>query len=453
MLYSIIIHFGMKKFLQILVIALCGSGLAYGQTKKITVITDDANERNFMVTPMEKYDATQELTFTEGKFEGDIEKSEYGFYNLVTVKGQSQVIMPVYLPGDAAVTLKLNLTGRSRLMIEGDNDNMALAAYSKVYIDINKSLWNNKERDVTKAYNDIKHFLLSADSIVQHYNCSENVRSYMQLWSYLSAYDCFTYLPRILDIKADALPYKRRDVLPVPYKILNTPLATLFSNMPNVVYSSIPNKNNLDSALIYLDEHYDIKPIKDAVKNNIAGRYVTRYNYAEDFDKGLERLRKATEKYGLDPKYAADFEHRKATVPGQPFPKNVILKDIDGNVVDFAKFRGKFIYIDVWASWCVPCLREVPMLQKMEKELKNKNVVFVSISVDAKEGPWKQKMNQLNMHGNQLHNPDNSLCEALNVKGIPFFVIYDAEGKLYMHGAPRPSQGPGVIKLLEGLGK
>ena len=122
-------------------------------------------------------------------------------------------------------------------------------------------------------------------------------------------------------------------------------------------------------------------------------------------------------------------------------------------MVDFAKFGGKYVYIDVWASWCIPCLKEVPMLQKMERELKNDKVVFVSVSVDAKEGPWKQKMKQLNMHGNQLHNPDNSLCEALNVKGIPFFVIYDAEGKLYMHGAPRPSQGRGVVELLEGLGK
>jgi thiol-disulfide isomerase/thioredoxin len=96
-------------------------------------------------------------------------------------------------------------------------------------------------------------------------------------------------------------------------------------------------------------------------------------------------------------------------------------------------------------------LKEVPALQQLEKELKNDKVVFVSISIDSTEEPWKKKMEEKNMHGNQLWNPDNSLGQALNVKGIPFFVIYDPEGKLYMHGAPRPSQGLGIVKLLEGL--
>ena len=120
-------------------------------------------------------------------------------------------------------------------------------------------------------------------------------------------------------------------------------------------------------------------------------------------------------------------------------------------MVDFSTFRGKYVYIDLWASWCTPCLKEVPALQKLEKELKNDKVVFLSISIDTKEDAWKKKMQEKNMHGNQLWDPENSLGQALNVKGIPFFAIYDPEGKLYMHGAPRPSQGPGLVMLLEGL--
>ena len=85
------------------------------------------------------------------------------------------------------------------------------------------------------------------------------------------------------------------------------------------------------------------------------------------------------------------------------------------------------------------------------KELKNDKVVFVSISIDSTEEPWKKKMEEKQMHGHQLWNPENTLGQALNVKGIPFFAIYDPEGCLYMHGAPRPSQGPGLVKLLEGL--
>ena len=144
------------------------------------------------------------------------------------------------------------------------------------------------------------------------------------------------------------------------------------------------------------------------------------------------------------------YRHR-ATVPGQAFPEGIILQDRNGNVVDFSTFRGKYVYIDMWASWCVPCLREVPVLQQLEKTLKNKNVAFVSISIDANQEAWKKKMDEKHMHGHQLWNPDGTLGKALNVKGIPFFAIYDPEGKLYMHGAPRPSQGPGLVELLEGL--
>ena len=128
-----------------------------------------------------------------------------------------------------------------------------------------------------------------------------------------------------------------------------------------------------------------------------------------------------------------------------------MLQDREGNVVDFSAFRGKYVYIDMWASWCVPCLREVPVLQELEKKLKNKKVVFVSISIDASKEAWLKKLDEKNMHGHQLWNPESTLGKALNVKGIPFFAIYDPDGNLYMHGAPRPSQGPGLVELLEGL--
>jgi thioredoxin-related protein len=60
-------------------------------------------------------------------------------------------------------------------------------------------------------------------------------------------------------------------------------------------------------------------------------------------------------------------------------------------------------------------------------------------------------MTALNMHGNQFINQSNSLAESLNVKGIPHFLIYDKEGKLYQYQAPRPSTGDTLKNLLESL--
>lgn len=90
-------------------------------------------------------------------------------------------------------------------------------------------------------------------------------------------------------------------------------------------------------------------------------------------------------------------------------------------------------------------------MKRLEKELENKDVVFVSVSCDTDVQAWKNKMKALDMHGVQLLDKDNSLGTALNVKGIPFFLIYDKNGNLHTYGARRPSTGRVLKELLEGL--
>ena len=136
---------------------------------------------------------------------------------------------------------------------------------------------------------------------------------------------------------------------------------------------------------------------------------------------------------------------------GSAFPKGVVLQDADGNVVDFSAFKGKYVYIDLWASWCGPCRKEIPHLQAIEEQMKDGNVVFLSISTDADSGAWKKSMAELNLHGHQLHDRDNTLCDALNIKGIPFFLVYDKEGRLHTYGAMRPSKGVLLKEFLEEL--
>ena len=438
-----------RGIISALILSLMACTAPKQERQQITLTVNDSDGRKLMLSPMGNYEGSTEMTADGTTFRADMSTSATGFYNLISIKGQSQILLPFYVPVTKAESVaQVNFGERGNISIEGSDDNQALAAYATAYGELSRAMWTPGTDLTTPSL--LKKFITKADSIIGVYDCSSDVEKYLKLWSYLNAYDNYASVPRILQVKSTEMPYQRKDFLPEPHQGLDTPLAALFTNTPHIVFTSLPNQNNLDSALIYLETHYTDSTLKAQVKNNIAERYVTRFNYADGFDKGLERLQKATEKYGLDPSHAERFAKLKATIPGQPFPENVVLKDKDGNTVDFSTFRGKYVYIDMWASWCVPCLKEVPVLQKLEKELKNDKVVFVSISIDSTEEPWKKKMEEKQMHGHQLWNPENTLGQALNVKGIPFFAIYDPEGCLYMHGAPRPSQGPGLVKVREG---
>ena len=441
-----------KTLLPLLALGLVCCTPQRQDTQHITITTDDATDRKMILVPMGNNEGSTEMTAENATYTATTPTSETGFYNLVSIKGNAQSIIPHYVPVTKSESAShLTFGEKGSISLDGSKDNRALAAYTTVYAANSRALWTLQKGETEAGRALLERFIATADSLISSYRCSKPVAEYLKIWAYISAYDSYGSLLRIIGSAPENMPYSREELLPAPHTVLDSPIAALFPNTPGIVYSCIPNRNNLDSALTYIEQHYTDTTLVAKVKDNVASRYVSRYDYSEGFDVGLERLQTATERYGLDPRHVADFVKLRSTVPGQPFPSDIVLQDREGKTVDFSTFHGKYVYIDMWASWCVPCLREVPVLQQLEKKLKNKNVVFVSISTDASKEAWLKKLEEKNMHGHQLWNPGGTLGKALNVKGIPFFVIYDPDGNLYMHGAPRPSQGPGVVELLERL--
>ena len=441
----------MKKLMYAgLLFCAVGCNAPVQPVQELSITVNDAEGRKLTIAPIGVEAKSEELTAEGTHYSAQLETSPSGFYYLVSIKDNAQIILPYYIPvNKKGSESTINVGERGLVYLEGSQDNEALAAYLNAYGQQSRAIWN-PNTDLSDP-NVLKGFMTKADSVLNVYRCSEPVKEYLRIWGHVNAYENYASVQRLLKAKTEDMPYSRSDLFLQPHTIFDSPIAALFPSTQNIVYSSIPNKNDLDSAFIYVNQHYTDTTLVKKVNDYIAMRYVSRYNYNNNFDKGLECLKAATERYGLDPRHVADFEMRRATVPGQPFPEGIVLQNRKGKAVDFSTFRGKYVYIDMWASWCVPCLREVPVLQKLEKELKNKKVEFVSISIDASQEAWKKKMEEKDMHGNQLWNPGGTLGNALGVKGIPFFAIYDPDGNLYMHGAPRPSQGKGLVELLEGL--
>jgi thiol-disulfide isomerase/thioredoxin len=114
-----------------------------------------------------------------------------------------------------------------------------------------------------------------------------------------------------------------------------------------------------------------------------------------------------------------------------------------GGTTSLADLKGKYVYIDVWATWCKPCLAEIPALKELEKEFGDR-MHFVSISVDKedKHQAWKDMVTDKQLKGYQLYADNNwasKFVQDFGIDGIPRFILIDKEGKVVKADASRPS--------------
>jgi thiol-disulfide isomerase/thioredoxin len=128
-----------------------------------------------------------------------------------------------------------------------------------------------------------------------------------------------------------------------------------------------------------------------------------------------------------------------------------------GGTTKLEDLRGKYVYIDVWATWCGPCIAEIPHLKKLEEQFHGKNIEFVSISIDTKKDyeKWKKFVATKELGGIQLfadNDWNSDFVQAYNITGIPRFILIDPDGNVVNSNADRPSF-PTLAKTLDGLVK
>lgn len=152
-----------------------------------------------------------------------------------------------------------------------------------------------------------------------------------------------------------------------------------------------------------------------------------------------------------------ELEKKYFTEKGQP-GFQFEYEDINGDLVAFDSFKGKIVYVDIWATWCGPCIQQIPHLKKLEEELHGEDIVFLSISIDALKDKqkWKDFVKAKELKGVQLM-ADNAwqsgLVKNYEIKGIPRFMIFDKQGNIITTDAMRPSQPALKEQLIELLKK
>ncbi|WP_233861278.1 TlpA family protein disulfide reductase [Tenacibaculum piscium] len=155
----------------------------------------------------------------------------------------------------------------------------------------------------------------------------------------------------------------------------------------------------------------------------------------------------------LNKTYADKSYSATKLIKGAVSPKFVNYENYKGGTTSLDDLKGKYVYIDMWATWCNPCKQEIPFLQKVEKKYHGKKIEFVSISVDSEKDyeKWKEMVADKNLSGVQLYSKrDQTFSGAYKVNSIPRFILIDPQGNIVDANAPRPSN-PKLITLFDSL--
>ena len=237
-------------------------------------------------------------------------------------------------------------------------------------------------------------------------------------------------------------------------RLLDIPYFTLmmFSNIANKIV--VKNDTRFDAKLDYLrlaisDRLGQTNPkLKEEIvfltadftidKTDSLDLFLKTY---KNFTKNEEHLKKITTKY----------LNLKGITKGTLAP-NFEFKNRKGELISLADLQGYVIYLDIWATYCKPCLEEIEPSKELQKKLSNQKIKFVNICIESKRESWLSLIKKKEFTGIQLYctkEGEEKFKENYVVQGIPRYIIIDKEGKIYDINAKRPSDAKLEKELLK----
>jgi thiol-disulfide isomerase/thioredoxin len=126
--------------------------------------------------------------------------------------------------------------------------------------------------------------------------------------------------------------------------------------------------------------------------------------------------------------------------------------DISGTKFSYQDYQGKYLLIDIWATWCVPCRKEIPYLEHLEEKYAGQPIAFISVSIDKNVDAWRKFVASMDTSDQFYSMPGKAfgIKEAYNADLIPVFVLIDQQGRIINPTSFRPSD-PALELLLDEL--
>ncbi len=156
---------------------------------------------------------------------------------------------------------------------------------------------------------------------------------------------------------------------------------------------------------------------------------------------------------------ALDAQNRRLGIRGRTLELNGLV-DLEGNRLDWSAYKGKVVLIDFWATWCMPCLQELPSIRQVHSDLNARGFEVLSINMDDDLKLVRQYLSSNPLPWKTFHSSDltalgfkSEIAKQLGISAIPFLVLVDSEGKVAAVHVRGDRLGPSVQTMLSpGLG-
>ena len=229
-------------------------------------------------------------------------------------------------------------------------------------------------------------------------------------------------------------------------------------------YLADRKKINIKEGFNDIKSYFKLKPDVFISKLNRVEKEIDSILKTEGIDSALvknELGRNLNAIAFLKKNYAKEHDYITKFVKGKVSPKFNNYEKFGGGKASLDDFKGKYVYIDVWATWCGPCKREIPHLKPLYEDYKGKSIEFISISVDNGRGyqndpikakkAWEEmiknkKIKWLQLYADKAWSSD--FIKAYGIRSIPRFILIDDKGNIVNANAPRPSN-KALRKLLD----
>ena len=145
---------------------------------------------------------------------------------------------------------------------------------------------------------------------------------------------------------------------------------------------------------------------------------------------------------------------------GKPAP-DIEFTDKEGKIHHLSEYKGKVLFVDIWGTWCAPCIAEFPHLRAIQEHFKdNPDVMIMSLSCDIERKPerWlpflQQRGDEITWHQFMLTKEGNKVTsDVYHIFGIPHFMLIDKEGNFVSYDGPHPSLADPIKEIEKVLQK